>query len=925
MTRRRLFVIRLHVLLLCLVIVWPLFLDAQDQQEDWISQLHQHKEELRQETDPANQVDILLAIESIFYDRWEIDSCEYYLLQAQQIAQQAGDSALVAMAYTYLGRLYLDQNDLAQSLDYFQQVRRIHNSLGNAPKEAAALSNMSVIFHRQSDFYKAIDHLQQSLRIYREHLDSTHINLAYTYSNLGDNYFLLEQYDEALHYYQKALRIKEVQLPSDNRSLLINYNNVATCHLHLKQLDSADVYIETTLKQEPQVPLDWAIADAWRIKGLILQVSGHQHPDALYALQKSLTIYKRTYGDHHYWVAHGHVEIGKYYAKQERFDLSLNQMQQALMVYDSTFTDPDVAANPVPVLSATMYFLVELLIPKISVLYQRAIHGKGSLLDFQEALQGHLDLVRTIDLLGSTYSNEASLLELGRQFHPVYEQAVEIAFELYERTGDESYLSTAFQLTEKGKNIALVQALSKAEAAEGFILPPELRAREQAQEEEIQQLELQLLQAGTTSSQQEDSLKSLLFEAKRVQDSIRKDIQEVYPSYFDWKLSPQPVDLQQIRQQVLQKEEAILSYKLTPRHVFCFVLDQQALSGYRIPIPKDFAQRITALRNSVIHQTDDFAMYAHELYLLLRQSLRLPTHIRRLMIIPDKDLYALPFEVLLSHKPETLNYAQYPYLVKTYAIRYGISLQVALQHSAQVPTRTSRFVGFAPHFTVSSGLRSLPGAREEVIDIHSRMGGEVYLDEVATESLFQSSIRPGDVVHLATHAIAEQAGAEQPRLMFSPHPESLDDAQLFDDELYRMRIDADLVVLSACNSGIGTILDGEGSMSLARGFVYAGCPNIVMTLWEIPDLTSRSLMLSFYEKMQAGLSIDMALHSAKLNYLEQADEISARPIFWAGYSYMGQSRVIRWADSGNWMWGWLVVGMLVFGMGLVWWGKGESF
>jgi CHAT domain-containing protein len=149
------------------------------------------------------------------------------------------------------------------------------------------------------------------------------------------------------------------------------------------------------------------------------------------------------------------------------------------------------------------------------------------------------------------------------------------------------------------------------------------------------------------------------------------------------------------------------------------------------------------------------------------------------------------------------------------------------------------------------------------------------------------------VIHLATHSIVDDENPSFSRLIFSAGSDSTEDGHLHSYELYNLHLNADLVTLSACNTGFGKIQEGEGIMSLARGFAYAGCPNIVMSLWPASDKATAHLMEMFYQGLAAGLSKDAALRKAKLQYLNEADALSANPYFWSSFVFMGEPSPLK--------------------------------
>jgi CHAT domain-containing protein len=139
------------------------------------------------------------------------------------------------------------------------------------------------------------------------------------------------------------------------------------------------------------------------------------------------------------------------------------------------------------------------------------------------------------------------------------------------------------------------------------------------------------------------------------------------------------------------------------------------------------------------------------------------------------------------------------------------------------------------------------------------------------------------------HTILDDDNPMYSKLVFTQTEDSLNDGLLNTHEIYNMKLKARMVVLSACNSGDGKFLKGEGVMSLARGFFYSGCPSLIMTLWTVEDLSGSVLMSSFYKYLSQNYPKDVALQQAKLAYLESADNLKSHPYFWSGYVAIGDT------------------------------------
>jgi LPXTG-motif cell wall-anchored protein len=178
-----------------------------------------------------------------------------------------------------------------------------------------------------------------------------------------------------------------------------------------------------------------------------------------------------------------------------------------------------------------------------------------------------------------------------------------------------------------------------------------------------------------------------------------------------------------------------------------------------------------------------------------------------------------------------------------------------------------------------------------------------------------------NVLHLATHATVDAEDPSQSFIAFYPQQrDSLANYRLYTHELYNMRLDSvKLVILSACEAGNGRLVRGEGVMSLARAFAYAGCPNIMTTLWKADDRSSAWLTQRLHHYLKQGWEKDVALQQAKLDYLNDPEVHPARkaPYYWANFVFIGDPAPL-YDDRRHW---WLIaVGLLLLaGGGALWW------
>jgi CHAT domain-containing protein len=293
---------------------------------------------------------------------------------------------------------------------------------------------------------------------------------------------------------------------------------------------------------------------------------------------------------------------------------------------------------------------------------------------------------------------------------------------------------------------------------------------------------------------------------------------------------------------------------------------------------------------------------------LLQETLEHHAKINQLVIVPDGILNYLPFDALASSTDQENREAQY--LIENYVVSYRSFLTL---HALMNKGRNSYdqvYVGFAPSYAseattgqlaIRESLAPLKGARNEVERAGDMFKGRQYLDHEATEYEFKNRQNSSSILHLAMHALVDDEDPMRSRLLFSQGPDSLEDGNLNAYEIYQLRLDAELAVLSACNTGTGKINKGEGVMNLSRAFMYAGCPNIVMSLWQVQDQSSSQIMYTFFENLKKGLPKDESLREAKIKYLSTADPFQSHPAHWAAFVLLGDGQPLSRPGS-PWLW-----------------------
>ena len=190
-------------------------------------------------------------------------------------------------------------------------------------------------------------------------------------------------------------------------------------------------------------------------------------------------------------------------------------------------------------------------------------------------------------------------------------------------------------------------------------------------------------------------------------------------------------------------------------------------------------------------------------------------------------------------------------------------------------------------------LTDLPSAKKEVKLLAEKFQGHFLFDKQSSERFFKEKAADFAVIHLAMHGLLNNQGQILSSLAFTEDSDSNQNNFLHAYEISKMELNADLVVLSACETGYGKFEKGNGIASLARAFMYAGAPSLVVSLWQVNDASTAIIMQSFYEYLAQGKTKSGALRQAKLDYLKEAEGIKAHPAFWSAFIQLGNNAPIK--------------------------------
>lgn len=362
--------------------------------------------------------------------------------------------------------------------------------------------------------------------------------------------------------------------------------------------------------------------------------------------------------------------------------------------------------------------------------------------------------------------------------------------------------------------------------------------------------------------------------------------------------------------------EMVIKYIVTDSLVFAYGITKNRLLLEQLPISKDHLYtKANSYLSTLKNREENYREKAKELYTVLMAPMQSSSY-NKITIIPDAFLSYLPFETLIDPEGN--------FLVKNHSMGYASSLKLwSIQKNIQEKAESKLGV-FSPEYNlnilasvgddadvatlVRAGNYELKGAREEAQKISSLFSGNLFISDSATKTNFIRNVANYDILHLAMHAMVDEKQPDNSSLIFS------NNEKLRLSELYHLKVPARLVVLSACNTGAGSIKNGEGVQSLSRAFTYAGVKSTVRSLWPVPDRETAEIMTGFYRQLKKGKGKAGALRQAKLDYLTTtSEETMKHPYYWAGFVVSGDTSPIISPISQWWyaLGGLVVLGMIV--------------
>ena len=842
----------------------------------------------------------------------ELELATNYLKKALEVYEQNNQNNHpdAADILNSLGFVKYTAGAFDLALNYYDNAKHILSTQfeSNNSRFWNLYKNLGDLFLEQGDYNKALIYYQNNFQILKGIVPDNHPNFGHIHNSIGTAYAKMRESKKALDEFEKALSIFTKN--EDPYYIGITYNKIGNVHSESKNAKAAiPVYQQSlTALQTANTGEVKTIASLLTNLGACF-IDAQNHKKAQQLFEQSINLIEKEYGKQHPELVENYLNLGVLKEKEGKSAIALNHFKRAeqLLKFD--------LEKEIHQLNSPPSQLLRLLNNKAASL--NSLYKKEKQVPFlTNALNHYNYAVKIVEVLKKQYQEEASQQILGQLANRSFTGAIEVCHTLFEVTKDTNYIEKAFIFSEQSRSSILLEVLNTNQAVQFANIPDSLIATEKSLKNKITYYEKKkqaLIEVETQSSSVLlDKYNKEIFILKGQHEALIKQFETTYPAYHQLKYNNKIISIQGVQQDLLVDSTALVEYFMADSVLYVFTINKQSVAFQAISFP-NLLETMKMLRMGLYLPLSDSEekhklaakIYRHTAYYLYQQLIE-PIESKlsnKVIIINGGLLNSIPFESLLSTLPDsTQRLKSYDYLLKKYEFSYAYSatLLQAIQ-IRQTSNNNGQLIAFAPDFTTTDYRKLAPLKYNipEVQAIQQLFNSKTYTGTTATTQHFTEQVNNYQMIHLATHAVANTDLGDFSYLAFNADTVQAD--LLYAKDVYNLTLNAELVVLSACETGKGTLVKGEGMIGLGNAFFYAGAKSIISTLWSIDDHSTKALLTVFYEQLKKGQSKSEALRFAKLHFLKNSTK--PHPYYWASFIANGDMHPIIKPSSNYFKWG----------------------
>lgn len=812
------------------------------------------------------------------------------LLRAEELVREIpGEIRGLSIILNGLGSTFSSLGDHTQAVVYLEKVLALRRKLGARKEEGATLNNLGLALHRLGQTERAIEVFQQAIAIRREVADRS--GEATTNSNLGSIAMYQGRLQDALRHHAEALRLRqEVKDRAGEGSSLgaigtIYYSSgdygkaeeyvrqsaaiadefgdtnmlgsrletLGMISARLGEFDKARSFLERAIEARRQAGSAPGIANALASLGITLTDAG-KFDEAIARCRESLEVSRKTKVQT--YIASAALCLGRAYIRNGNVDEGLAQMAEAELLYRST--------NSFLHLMGVLVAQAEAALAKAAP--RMAIDKVEEALSIGETSNSGVQDVNQRAAFRSRYASGIEFYVRALMQQNEAQAALDVIERYRARTLAETLTSTAAK--QPPESATIVKAMTDIQRELFQAKPSELRRAELRRQLAHHERSLDLLR---------------LQSAGHAQTVAAADV---------WNTA-------RIQRELLREDDALLVYSLGSKQSYAWVVRKGSIASATLPPRKEIESGVEAIRIQLKTHVSSLTAanairaadkQAAELYKTLvapiADSLR---GAKQLIVSADGALAYLPFEVLTQANTR---------LIERFSISYvpSASILAAVRGRAtdrKAPGKQLLAMG-DPVYGSASEFVALPNTRAEVGAIERQFGPALarkHLGAAATERALKSeALADFRYIHLAAHGFLDDERPHRSGIVLAVAKDDTEDGILQADEVASLKLNANMVTLSACQTGLGRIIAGEGVLGLSRSFLTAGAQSLAVSLWSVNDAATAELMTNLYRNLNRGLSREQALRQAKLSMMRSPNAAWRHPYYWAPFVLSGDGR-----------------------------------
>lgn len=849
------------------------------------------------EQDLANAANILKVLGLIYQSLGNNEQAIDQYKKALEYWQKINSQSDVATTLRFMGDVTGNLGNYQQAIDYYNQALAIWQEMGKKPESAQVAQVLGQIYEKLGDIERSLSYQNQALSLWKELKDLA--GQAQMLSEIGLTYYAkLDDSIQALSYYEQAVTLwQQLNQPVEEAKIL---NLMGSIYSESENYQQAQQYLTRSLQLLQGQKLPRYEADTLLKMAKVYSLLGDNN-QALASVNRGMAIAESLPETEFGFKAISFSRAGNIYYLLNNYEAALKYHNQALQIWQTTKDYSNEAFE--------WAILAEI------------ERDRGNLNQSLDNIENAIEIVENLrrniinpDLRQSYFST----------VQDYYELKIDLLMQLHQQQPNQGYDALALQTSENSRARVLTELLTEANLNIREGVDPNLLAEEKRLNQQLSAKEKQRQDLVSASYNQSD-----LDKIKAEIDGILKQLSELEtkirqnsPTYANLKY-PQALSLAEI-QELLDEDTLLLEYALGKERSYLFLVGKNSFQVHQIPADAQIDSAIEAYLELLKSPSQTDLNAGKKLSDMLLSPIADQLDKQRLIIVGNGKLQLLPFAALPIYNSGGATTGELPLLINHEIISLPSFTSIAVQREEwqkRPPAPKTLAVLADPVFDANdsridpsikgkiasnnqqladiipvdnrgcSSIRRLLYSGEEANNILAQVTDGKTFSALGFDATRAQAISPNlqdyNIVHLATHGCIED-NLLLSSLAFSRYDESgnSQDSFLRLQDIFNLRLNAELVVLSACETGTGDNVTGEGIVGLTRGFMYAGARRVVVSLWAVNDAATANLMDNFYQKMlQENLSPAAALRAAQLEMWQEGNWRS--PYYWAAFTIQG--------------------------------------